>query len=67
MSQHCLYTDPRRVKVNVEYPAMPAEGVAHYHVGFIPALKGGAFSSNLRNHERDGRAGILDLAATRPS
>jgi hypothetical protein len=46
ISLHCLYTDPRRVKVNVEYPAMPASTVAYYHVGFIPALKGGAFSSN---------------------
>ena len=48
MSLHRFNADPSRVKVNVEYPAISASVVAYYHVGFIPALKGGTFSSNLR-------------------
>lgn len=45
-------TGKRLIVPFVEYPALIPAAVAEYGVGFISALKGGAFSSILRNRGR---------------
>jgi hypothetical protein len=58
MSPVILNTDLPGVKVNadVEYPALPLTVGAEFYVGFIPALKHGAFSLHFRNRPRHERS-----------